>query len=368
MVPPQDDTAVRPTVSVIIPTYNRANYIAAAIDSVLAQTYTDYEIIVVDDGSTDDTEARVRAFGNRVEYIWTENGGTGHARNVGMRAARGRYLTFLDSDDLLYPYALEVETRILDRHPEVGFVVAESSGFDDDGFFERYHLRTYHESAYRQVSDYREIWPKSEPLADVLPAEMLSEDPSLASRRLYSGHVFDCYLINIILFQNTAMMRREAAEATGLRNETVRLWEERDYLLRMSRRHQVAFADVPTYKLRYHGGQVSTLASADGKFRWARKQQGMLHIFRRHALADPVYYEQHRAAIDKQMAHLHRAIAVPLLLFDGEAARSTRYASYARVYLDRCARYGHGHPALVACSYLPGALRRTAVTVLEKLR
>ena len=78
--------------SVIIPTYNRADMIAAAVDSVLAQTYTDFELIVVDDGSTDETESVVRRYAERVRYVRTPNGGTGRARNVGMTHARGKYL------------------------------------------------------------------------------------------------------------------------------------------------------------------------------------------------------------------------------------------------------------------------------------
>lgn len=103
-----------PKVSVIIPTFNRAHYLGDAIDSVLQQTLADVEIIVVDDGSTDDTERVVASFGAQVIYERTANGGVAHARNVGIRRARGTYFAFLDSDDLFYPYMLEVESRLLD--------------------------------------------------------------------------------------------------------------------------------------------------------------------------------------------------------------------------------------------------------------
>ena len=92
-----------PRVSVVIPTYNRGNLIGQAIDSVLAQSYSDFEIIVSDDGSTDDTAARVARYGDRVRYVRTANGGVAHARNVGTREARGDYLAYLDSDDRYYP-------------------------------------------------------------------------------------------------------------------------------------------------------------------------------------------------------------------------------------------------------------------------
>ena len=109
-----------PTVSVVIITYNKADTIAAAIESVLRQTYSDFEILVVDDGSTDATEERVKPFlGNRVEYVRKENGGTGSARNLGISLARGCFIAFLDGDDLWLPRKLEVQMESFRREPEV---------------------------------------------------------------------------------------------------------------------------------------------------------------------------------------------------------------------------------------------------------
>jgi len=92
-------TAKAVSVSVVIPTYNRSAFIVKAIDSVLAQTYADYELIVVDDGSTDSTDQVLQHFGNRITYIRQNNAGVGAARNNGISAASGKWLAFLDSDD-----------------------------------------------------------------------------------------------------------------------------------------------------------------------------------------------------------------------------------------------------------------------------
>jgi len=86
-------------ISVIIPTYNREIFVVKAIDSVLNQSYTDYEIIVVDDGSTDDTRKALEAYANKISYIYQENSGVGSARNTGIKAAQGEWVAFLDSDD-----------------------------------------------------------------------------------------------------------------------------------------------------------------------------------------------------------------------------------------------------------------------------
>lgn len=105
-------------ISVIIPTYNRQEFLAQAIDSVLGQTCADFELIVVDDGSTDDTARRVDAYGARVRYIYQENKGPAAARNTGIRAAEGELLAFLDSDDRFAQEKLMVQQAAMAAHPE----------------------------------------------------------------------------------------------------------------------------------------------------------------------------------------------------------------------------------------------------------
>ncbi len=360
-----------PLVTVVIPTFNRAGMIGQALDSVLAQSYPSREVVVVDDGSTDNTAAVVRAYGDLVRYVRTERGGVAHARNVGMRHARGRYLTFLDSDDLLYPYALELQTSLLERFPQAGLVCAEMSGFDDHGFFERYHLKTYHRSAYRDPSvTYDRVFTSSMPLAQAVgvPAGLQADDATVAARRVYLGNVFDTYLLKLVLCQNSVMLRREVVAAAGERNVRVRHWQEVDYLLTITRRHEVCFADVPTYRLRYHEGQVSTTAGPDGTPVWMRKQQILLRVVKRHALADRDYYERHREPIDRHLAHLHRAVAVPMLLSRDSASRSRRYLRYARRHLRRAAWYGHPARALQLALFSPEPIRRFVVSGVESLR
>ncbi len=111
-----------PRVSVIIPTFNRATYVPRAIESVLSQRYRDFEIIVVDDGSKDNTREVVTAYGALVRYVFQENQGPGAARNLGIRTATGIYLAFLDSDDVWLPTFLDRTVSALEEHPEVDVV------------------------------------------------------------------------------------------------------------------------------------------------------------------------------------------------------------------------------------------------------
>ena len=108
-----------PAVSVVITTYNKADTVAPAIESVLRQTYADHEILVVDDGSTDNTAEVVGRYGARVRYLAKKNGGTGSARNLGIAEARGEYVALLDGDDLWLPRKLELQMAAFEREPEV---------------------------------------------------------------------------------------------------------------------------------------------------------------------------------------------------------------------------------------------------------
>src|SRR6266850_1659882 len=123
----------RPLVSVVIPVYNAGPFIAETLESVLGQTYGCREIIVVDDGSTDDTARRVEPYLGQIRYILQHNSGEGGARNRGLRAAAGDYIAFLDADDLWLPEKLEVQVQVAHQHPESRMIVCDGVGVDEDG-------------------------------------------------------------------------------------------------------------------------------------------------------------------------------------------------------------------------------------------
>jgi glycosyltransferase involved in cell wall biosynthesis len=111
-----------PLVSVVIPCYNYGHLIPEAINSVLAQTFTDYEIIVVDGGSTDNTRAVVEQYGALVSYIYAPSPSVNNSRNIGIRAARGQYIAFLDADDAWLPEKLALQVPVIEANPHVGLV------------------------------------------------------------------------------------------------------------------------------------------------------------------------------------------------------------------------------------------------------
>lgn len=122
-----------PTVSVVIPTHNRRDLIQETIQSVLDQTFEDFEILVVDNGSTDDTRQVVCGIcDSRIHYIYQGNTGRpAGPRNTGIRNARGKYIAFLDSDDLWLPHKLALQVEVLDRQQDIGLVFGQLQGFGD---------------------------------------------------------------------------------------------------------------------------------------------------------------------------------------------------------------------------------------------
>jgi glycosyltransferase involved in cell wall biosynthesis len=122
----------RPLVSIVIPCYNQARFLAEAIESALGQTYSAVEVIVVDDGSTDDTRAIAARFAT-VQYVYRENGGASRARNTGFRVSSGQLLLFLDADDRLLPDAVSLGVAALDENPSWVFITGHVRLIHADG-------------------------------------------------------------------------------------------------------------------------------------------------------------------------------------------------------------------------------------------
>lgn len=155
----------QPQVSVIIPTYNCEQYLAEAINSVLAQTYQNFEIIVVDDGSTDQTAKLLQSYGNRIRAIHQQNQGVALARNHGIQQAQGEWIAFLDADDIFLPNKLAAQIALADEFPDLGIIHSGWHRVDAQGNW----LLTV--EPWRQVPELTlESWLRWKP---VLPSAML---------------------------------------------------------------------------------------------------------------------------------------------------------------------------------------------------
>ena len=205
-----------PSVSVIIPTYNYARFIGQAIDSVLAQTYQDFDIIVVDDGSTDDTRERVARF-PQVRYLYQANQGIAPARNTGLRASRSELVVFLDADDRLLPEALATGVGCLNANPDCAFV----SGH------------------WEIVSNFFHPLPTS-PIVCVT-----------------SDHYRAFLDYNYIGTVGQVMFRRPILESVGGFDSSVPGCDDIELYLRIARDHRVACHDKVVMQHRRHGSNTS---------------------------------------------------------------------------------------------------------------
>jgi len=203
-----------PSVSVIIPTYNRRELLRKALDSAKGQTYRDFEILVVDDGSTDDTRLFVEGIAG-VRYLFQENGGPAKARNLGIRNARGSMIAFLDSDDLWSPHFLETQVRILNNHREVGLTC---TGF------------TVGKKTPRHFFERQEVI-----LGDLYP-------------KLYKQS---------FIRTPAVVVRKECLAAVGGFNEAYRWSEDHDLWLRIARKYPLAYVNRSLVTIGRHGDNVS---------------------------------------------------------------------------------------------------------------
>ncbi len=236
-------TTFGPAVSVIIPTYNRAELLPRALDSVVGQTYTDWEIVLIDDGSTDETSDVVRDYadrlGERLVAVRQSNKGSSASRNRGIEVSRGRFVAFLDSDDEFLPTKLERQLTLFDRRPELGLVYSDYAYVDLEG--------VRHES----------VLDTNCRLARTVPHEVV--EPGLC---VCGPELFDFLLREYFIATIVGLVRR------GVLGETIRFPVGRSYAeewffyLQVARSCPVGFVNEP---LCLHHHVKGSLSRADSR-------------------------------------------------------------------------------------------------------
>lgn len=212
-------------VSIIVPTYNRAHVIKRAIDSILRQTYSSYEIIVVDDGSTDETASVISGINDaRLRFIaLEENKGVAHARNVGIRAAAYDYIAFLDSDDEWLPDKLELQMdKMMNSVNQFGMVYCRMGGMLRDG-------------TGRFVCPHQDF-----------------------GKEMLGGDLFRQLLYRNVIGTPSMVVRRECLEQVGGFKETLQCLEDWELILRIARQWKIGFVDEILVEVHKMAGGVST--------------------------------------------------------------------------------------------------------------
>ncbi|RXH54597.1 glycosyltransferase family 2 protein [Granulicella sibirica] len=246
-------------VSIVVPTYNRAYCIRKTLDSVVAQTHTNWEVLLVDDGSTDNTCALIaEAYGAepRIRYIHQANAGVSHARNTGIRAAQGDCIAFLDSDDVWKPWKLKAQIACLERFPEIGMVWTNMEAVDPEGhLFDPRHLAAMY-SAY-SFFEMDTLFEKSMPVGEVTQGV---PDPTA---RLYRGDIYTSMIMGNLVHTSTVLLRRERMEKVKTFDETLKLsGEDYDFHLRTCKWGPVALMDISS--IEYQKGRADHLSNHSG--------------------------------------------------------------------------------------------------------
>jgi len=214
-----------PVVSVIIPTCNRARWVAAAVESVLNQDFEDFELLVIDDGSTDDTLQRLKGYGNRLRIICQPNRGVSAARNRGIRASTAPLIAFLDSDDLWLPGKLARQVAFFEQNPDC------------------------------RICQTEEIWERN--------------GRRVNPRRRHAktaGMIFERSLELCLVSPSAVMLRRTLLDAVGMFDEHLPACEDYDLWLRVSCRYPVGLIEAPLIVKR--GGHADQLSRQPGLDRY----------------------------------------------------------------------------------------------------
>lgn len=264
-------------VSIVIPTYNHASLLGEALESVFAQTYQDFEIIVVDDGSTDDTAGVLRPLVEQglIRCIHQQKQGVSAARNRGIAEANGRYIAFLDSDDLFEPAKLDIQVKYLRDHPEAGLVQSGFTKFDNSG----------QDLGYRDTS-----W--------------------------FSGRIYPQILLywTTLMAVDTVLVSKTVFDAIGLFDTTLSMGEDLDLWRRIARKYPFGFINKSLARVRVHAGNTS-----GDKL---RATQGLLMYLEKAFKDDPGLSKQFRK---RAFSRLFSTMAYNLLSENGgEALQAAR--------------------------------------------
>jgi glycosyltransferase involved in cell wall biosynthesis len=264
---------MRPRVSVVITTFNQAAYIRAAVEAALGQTYRSREILVVDDGSTDETPTILAPYRGAITYIRQPNQGVAGARNTGVRHARGELVAFLDGDDLWDPEKLEVQVAAADLEPRAGVIAVDDIEFKD---------------------------------GEVLRSALLSEAVRARWARGEPMLTFACYphLLrgNLVATTSQVMIPRRVLDAVGPSDTRWSLSSDWDLYLRIAARYPFTFVNRSLTQWR----QLDTSASGPAATRWLRWARDDIEILKEQLQSGPPRFS---ALVQEELAtRLPRAI------------------------------------------------------------
>ena len=299
-------------VSVIIPTFNRAERCKRAVESVVNQSYANLEILVIDDGSIDNTKEVVEGIDERLRYIYQENAGVSAARNMGIKNAKGEYIAFLDSDDIWLPWKLELQINVLSNEKSVGMIWSEMSAVDDNGkiLHEKYLNKMYtsyeyfdRDKCFDVMNFIEDYWPSC-------PAW-------LKNTKVYIGYIYPWMFMGNLVHTSTVLIKKSRVDEVGYFNESlIKSGEDYEYHFRTCKKGIVAYVDVST--IQYCIGAPDQLTTYDN---WIWMAKNDVKTLEAELNSDKANVTLADALIKKRMGEAYEAVGVLDIFNDKNNAR-----------------------------------------------
>jgi glycosyltransferase involved in cell wall biosynthesis len=296
-------------VSVILPTYNRAGYIKDAIESALNQTYRNIELLIIDDGSTDNTQAVIEPYlkDNRIRYIKQENCGAAAARNKGLELSKGKYVAFIDSDDIWEKDKLEIQLEVMNSLPDVAIVFSDFSAKRQDGLIEKSHIRTYFTVMDTYELSYDDVFSHSNTLNN--------------SEKVYWGNIYKTMIFGNIILTSTTLFRQEVFNTEGSFDTKYKTLEDYDLFLKLTKRFIAAFVDKPLICYRYSENQLS------GDLFFGKLCTNLIDIFNKNiaTIKDEEFLKKNRKKIKRRLGTFYAMQAYYHFSHDNMALSAKNY-------------------------------------------
>jgi glycosyltransferase involved in cell wall biosynthesis len=303
-------------VSVVVPVYNGEQYLAEALASVRTQTYRDYELIVVDDGSTDRSPEILSAFADQHSAVILTQGNKGQsaARNAGAAMASGEYLAFLDQDDRWYPRKLERQVMVLDRSRDVGLVYSDLDEIDEAGRIITHQVLRYHERLHPKRS------------------------------------LLDCLVEDMFILPSSVIVRRDVFGRAGGFDERLSGYEDDDLFLRIFHLAKLYFIRAALVQWRVYAGSSS---------HYGRMGESRTRFFKKLLEAYPDQPGIHKYFTSAGILPRFTDVYASLYVANHRKGASAAAATYKKEFLELVAPHlGWSGRALVALRFAPWPLYR----------
>ena len=333
-------------VSIIIPTYNRASLIVETIDSVLQQSFKDFELIVVDDGSTDNTESALKQYGDTLTYVKQKNSGVNSARNYGLSIAKGEYIATLDNDDLWHADKLQIQVKILDQFPESAYIFSNFSIYKSSDQIQNNGIQTW----FREPVNWEEFFSEKVNLAS-LNEDFPKNIP--VDTNLYIGDLYYPSLNQYYVLPSSALFRRDLISDNVKFIEEDPICGDWDFFARLSRNHSVIFLDYDTTYNRSHEDDVRITRTE-----WQKQLEYRIDLIERLYLEDDEFYAIHKTECDNiYKQRLGQLCRQKLLIGDTQGA-----IKYISKYQKICTSFDMHLMLMFGAVHIPGIqyLLRTA--------